>query len=124
MMCIQGLGNCTQGFIDALYFVAFTPSIRQSIIKVLLCRRGDTANKQSWFLKESKNYYDHNLRNHRCPRYSLGSTSPIAIAATQISPSPEPSTSFYESPSSSFGGSDNNHTIQHEQAHNYVYYTS
>ena len=100
----QGIGNCIQGFIDAILFVAFTPLIRQKLITAILCGRGILTSKQpNRFLKESKNYYDNHLKNYRPhPRYSLTSSSPITILPTRFSPSPEPSTSFYESPGSSF----------------------
>lgn len=100
-LLIQGIGNCIQGLIDAVLFVAFTPAIRNNFIKVFICRRGKVFNRPTRFFKESKNYYDNNLRNYS-PRYSLVSSSPINITPSQVSATPEPSTSFQESPSSSY----------------------
>lgn len=111
---MQGIGNCVQGLIDAVLFVAFTPSIRNSIIKMFLCRRRKVLDKPTRLFKESKNYYDNNLRNYS-PRYSLYSSSPINITSAQISATPEPSTSYQESPGSPY-------SIQNVHTGDYVYY--
>lgn len=113
-MIMQGVGNCVQGLIDAVLYVAFTPAIRNNFIKMFFCRGRLAVHKPTRLDKESKNYYDHYLRNSS-PRYSLYSSSPVNISSTRISATPEPSTSFQESPGSRC-------SIQNEQTVYYDYY--
>lgn len=112
---VQGIGNSAQGFIDSVLFVAFTPVIRTNILKLFLCCcRRKLVKKPSLLHNESKNFYDNNLRNYS-PRYSPYSSTPITIASTRISTSPEPSTSYQESPEKAY-------SIQTEEYTNYYTY--
>ena len=120
IVLLQGIGNCAQGLIDAIIFVAFTPTIRKRLVRVIMCR-GKVLEKPTRFFKESKNYYDNNLRNYS-PRYSLSSSSPVNIVSTRTTASPEPSTSFHESPTDDYFNS--NYSIQNEQSNRHVYYSN
>ena len=109
----QGIGNCTQGFIDAVIFVFFTPTIRDSIIKLFICRGRKKPRKPTLLDNETKNFYDNSLRNYG-PRFSLYSSSPITVTPVKISESPEPSTSFQESPRLSYSSIQTGSSTQYE----------
>ena len=112
---MQGIGNCAQGFVDAVLFVAFTPEIRK---KFIVCKGKKKPKKHSLLYAESKNIYDNALKNYS-PRYNSScSSTPLPIESTRISPTPEPSTSFQESPTA-----DMPYSIQNKHEYNYIIYS-
>ena len=97
------MGNNAQGFVDALIFVILTGAIRRRI-KLLCCSccfiQSKEKNDETMKLEYNRNPYDSSFVYYG-PRYSI-SSSPVDVKDIRISGSPEPTTSFKNSPDLSY----------------------